>query len=134
MFSFIWIIVGVIILGLYNSFMILDNKTPENDINNKIIKKKWHFCGALLFIYIAITISFVWGIIYIPLVLSTFWMLFAGIVHKIGLKKPFFYIGETAETDVLIKKVFKKKAEFIIIVLKILSLIGSIILVYLKNK
>lgn len=128
MMGIIWILIGVVLMGLYNGLLLLDNKTPENDPNNKDIKDAWHSVGAAIFIYLSTTAWFVWDIAYVPFALSSFWLLFAGIVHKIGLKKPFFYVGTTAKTDILLRKLFPKNPELGSAILKSTLLVMSLII------
>ena len=104
----IWILIGATLMGLYNGLLLLDDKTLETDPKNKEIEESWHFVGATIFIYLTVTAWVFWGIEYIPFALSSFWVLFAGIVHKVGLKRPFFFVGTTAKTDILLIKLFPK--------------------------
>lgn len=129
MLAFIWILIGVALLGVYNGLLILDDRTPENDSSNKEIEKGWHFIGAGIFLYLAVTACKMWGWPYIPLTLSLFWSLFAGLVHIIGLKKGFFFVGTTAKTDILLRKIFKKNPEVGSAILKALAVILSAILI-----
>lgn len=131
MIPFIWILVGVVLLGFYSGLLLLDDKTPENDPSNKEIERDWHFVGAAIFCYLAITAWIAWGVGYAPLTLSSFWLIYAGIVHKVGLKKPFFFVGTTAKTDILLRKIFKKNPETGSAILKILVFILSGILLFL---
>ena len=128
MIGLIWSLIGVILLGFYNGLLLLDDKTSENDPSNKEIEEEWHIVGAAIFCYIAITAWMIWGIEYVPFVLSSFWTIFAGIVHVIGLKKQFFFVGTTAKTDILIRRVFPKNPEIGSAILKCLSMILSILL------
>lgn len=121
----------VISLGLYNGFLLLDDKTDENNPINKSLEKKWHFVGAYLFLSLSMTIYFFtkeWT--YILFVLSSFWLIFGGIVHKIGLNKPFFYVGTTASTDRLLRYISPKNPEKLSFILKLLTFIFSIILLW----
>lgn len=129
--AFLWIIVGVVLLGFYNGLLLLDDKTPEDDPSNKKIQDKWHFVGAAIFVYLAATASMVWGIQYAPLTLSLFWSLFAGIVHIVGLKKHFFFVGTTEITDILLRKVFKKDPTVGSAIVKSLAVIISLIIIYI---
>jgi hypothetical protein len=126
----VWSILGVCLLGIYNALLILDDRTPEEDPKNKEIEGDWHEVGACLFIYLGITAWYSWGIEYAPLIISLFWCLFAGIVHTIGLKKPFFFVGTTAKTDQLIRKIFKKKPEVGSGILKIVCILLSLVLIF----
>ena len=127
MIPIFWGFIGVILLGLYNGLLLLDDKTSESDPLNTSIETRWHIVGAMIFIYISCTAWLVWGIEYVPFILSLFWSLYAGIVHKIGLKKPFFYVGLTAKTDKILRKFFPKNPELGSGILKILILILSLI-------
>ena len=125
----IWILLGVVLLGFYNGLLLLDDKTPEDDPKNKEIQNKWHFVGASIFLYLGATAWYVWGIQYIPFTLASFWMIFGGIVHRIGLNKPFFYVGTTAKTDILLRKVFSKDPELGSEILKTIAMVLSIALI-----
>lgn len=129
MFGVIWILLGVVLLGFYNGQLLLDDKTPEDDPKNKNIEANWHFVGACIFLYLSITAWYVWGLEYIPFALSSFWVIFAAIVHKVGLNKPFFFVGTTAKTDKLIRWLFPKNPEMGCAILKITTLILSVLAV-----
>ena len=124
-----WLILGVVLIGLYNAYLLKDDKTPESDQINADLEKKWHFIGAGLFMYIGLTFWYVGSVFYIPLALSLFWLLFGGIVHKIGLNKPFFFVGTTAKTDKILRRLFKKNPERGSAILKISVFVLSLFLV-----
>lgn len=128
----IWVLLGVVLLGFYNGLLLKDDKLSEDDPQNKKIESYWHFVGSLIFIYLALTTWYVWDIKYIPLTLSSFWCLFGGIVHKVGLNKPFFFVGTTAKTDKLLRKVFPKNPELLSGIVKIATLVISILFVIFK--
>jgi hypothetical protein len=125
--AIIWVLFGVISLGLYNALLLLDSKTPEGAEKEKI-KKEWHSVGAAIFIYLSVTAWQIWGVEYIPFCLSCFWCLFAGIVHMVGLDKPFFYVGTTAKTDILIRKISPNNPQKISAILKISALVLSLLI------
>lgn len=127
----IWILIGVILLGLYNGYLLLDNYTAEEDPKNISIKNKWHIIGSIIFLYISSTVWYLWGWKYIPFSLSCFWSIYAGIVHKIGLNRSFFFVGTTAGTDKIIRKISSKKPELVSSILKISLLILSVILLFI---
>jgi len=131
MIPIVWILISVILLGFYNGLLLKDDKLSENDPQNKKIELYWHFVGSLIFIYISLTTWYVWDIKYIPLTLSSFWGIFGGIVHKIGLNKPFFFVGTTAKTDKLIRKLFPKNPELLSGILKITLILLSILIIVL---
>ena len=130
MIGIFWILFGVIALGFYNGLLLLDDKTPENDPKNKEIEDKWHIVGAIIFLYISATAWYFWGLSYVPFALSCFWSLFAGIVHRVGLNKPFFFVGTTAKTDILLRKLFPKNPETGSAILKCSVLILSLIILF----
>jgi len=129
MIPIIWILLGVILLGYYNGLLLLDNNTPEDDAKNKQIKNLWHLVGAIIFLYLSGTAWFIWGIKYVPFALSSFWGVYASIVQKIGLNKSPFFVGTTAKTDLLIRKIFSKNPELGSGILKSISLIISVLLI-----
>ncbi len=126
-----WVLIGTILLGAYNAFLIKDGRLPIGDADKPLIEDDWHYIGAGLILYLAATAYVVWGIQYVPFVLSSFWAIFAGIVHTIALKKPFFFVGTTAKTDKLLQKWFPNNAEKASAILKISMLVVSIILIFL---
>jgi hypothetical protein len=128
--NIIWILIGVIIIAFYNALLVLDDKTLNSDTNNIKIKKMWHTVGAVLFLYVAATAWIISGFKYVPFVLSSFWLLFGGIVHVVGLKKPFFFVGTTAQTDIILRKVFSKNPELGSIIVKSLLLLSSVFLIF----
>lgn len=131
MLGIIWILLGVVLLGFYNGQLLLDDKTSEDDPKNKQIELKWHLIGACIFIYLSATTCYLWSWKYVPFSISSFWVIFAAIVHKIGLNKPFFFVGTTAKTDKLIRRFFPKNPEKASAILKITSLILSLLSIIL---
>ena len=131
MIGALWILAGVILLGAYNALLLLDDKTPESDASNSDLEKKWHAIGACIFVYIAATAWIFFGWQYAPFALSCFWCIFAGIVHVIALNKPFFFVGTTAKTDKLLRKLSPNKTELVSAILKLSCLILSTILLFL---
>lgn len=126
--AIIWTLIGAILLGFYNGLLLQDDKMPESDPLNTSVEDKWHIIGAILFIYLAATGWNMYGIVYVPFILSSFWLVFAGIVHKIALKKGVFYVGTQAFTDKIIRKISNKKPELVSAILKSTAFIGSLIL------
>lgn len=127
-----WILLGVILLGFYNGLLLLDDKTPEDDPKNKEIESEWHFLGAAIFLYLAATAWIFFGVKYIFFSLSSFWLIFSGIVHNVGLSKPIFYVGATAKTDKLIRKYFSKNPEMVSAILKVGFFIFSLLIIFLS--
>jgi hypothetical protein len=127
MIGIIWVLFGVVILAYYNALLIIDNNIPDTNSENIKIKERWHFVGAILFIFISITSWYNWGFWYAPLTLSCFWALFGGIVHKVALNRPFFFVGTTAKTDRVLRKIFPNNPQKASAIIKISVLILSII-------
>ena len=134
MIGIIWVLVGVILLGYYNGLLLADDKLPESDPKNKPLELKWHAVGAAIFIYLAATAWYMFGWQYAPFTLACFWTLYGGIVHIVGLKKPFFFVGTTAKTDVMLRKISPNKPEMISAILKLAVLGGSVLLIFLQQK
>ena len=131
-----WILVASLLLALYNAFLIMDGNFPANSPEpfltiKKKIKKAWHITGGIIMLFITITACSIWGIKYAPLCFSVFWLLFAGIVHKVGLMKSFFYVGTTAYSDNLLRKYFPNNPERASAVLKISVTLISLLIVFI---
>lgn len=119
-----WIVlIFTILFGLYNSFLILDKKT-----NNEKYNKYWHITGAAIFVYVSILVLVYIGFWSAITSLMLFWVVFGGIVHIVALKKSFFYVGVTAKTDILFRKLFKKNTELWSGIIKLISLAFSLIM------
>jgi len=131
MIGIIWILIGVVLLGYYNALLLLDNLTLDSDPANGSIKNKWHFIGACIFLYLSATTAWIWGIKYVPFSLSCFWAVFAGIVHMVGLNRPFFYVGTTAKTDILLRKWFPNNPQIGSAIMKIGAIVISLLLITL---
>ncbi len=125
----IWTLIAVILLGFYNGLLLLDDKKLESDPANKGIETKWHMVGAAIFLFISFTAWYVWGWQYIAFGLASFWCIFGGIVHRVGLNKPFFFVGTTAKTDLMIRKFFPKKPELGSAIAKIGILVLSVLII-----
>ena len=117
------VLIFTILLGLYNSFLILDKR-----VNNPKYNKYWHTTGAVIFVYVSILVFIYFGFWAAISSLMLFWVVFGGVVHVVALKKPFFYVGITAKTDILFRKVFKKNTEFWSGVIKSILLASSLIM------
>lgn len=88
-----------VLLGFYNAYLILDDRTPEEDTSNRRLEFIWHLAGGAIFCYFAWLYAGKYGYGAVLYTLANFWLFFAGIVHKVALKKPFFFVGTTAMTD-----------------------------------
>jgi hypothetical protein len=131
MLAIFWLLVGAVLLGLYNALLLKDARTDDNLPENAKVNKLWHLVGFGIMIYLTITSYFIWGVGYILFSWAVFWELFAGIVHTIGLNKPFFYVGTTDWSDQQIRKYFPEKSELASGIMKTTFLVISIIVAIL---
>jgi len=125
----IFTLIGVILLGFYNALLLKEGRTLPDSPDISKISKQWHMVGAAIFLYISIAVGYSFGWKFIPFSLSCFLAIFAGIVHKLGLGKSFFFVGTTAKTDQLLQKWFPNNAEKGSAILKISMLVVSIALI-----
>jgi hypothetical protein len=132
MFNIFWILLGISLLGLYSALMLKDDKTPETDPSNKKLENQWHFVGAAFFCYFAVSLWFLFGFHYVPFCLSSFWLIFGGIIHKVALKQEFFFVGTTAKTDIFLRKLFPTSPTAGSALLKVSCFIISTIYLILK--
>jgi hypothetical protein len=127
--AILWVLVGVIFLALYNSFLLIDAWTSDLHPDNKLIKDYWHGLGAAIMLYLSTTAWYLFGLKYFVFMMTNFWVLFGGIVHVFALNRPFFFVGTTAKTDILFRKVFPKNTMFFSGLIK--SIIYLVSLIYL---
>lgn len=111
MLGIVWLLVGAVLLGLYNALQLKDARTDDSLPENAKINKLWHLVGFGIMVYLTITSYFIWGPKFILFSWAVFWELFAGIVHIVGLKRPFFYVGTTDWSDKQIRRFFPVKYE-----------------------
>lgn len=66
--------------------------------------KNWHYWKGInqIVFFSILTFTFGWQLALINSII--FWILFDGIFNKIVLKREFFYVGKTAQTDKTIRK------------------------------
>ncbi len=133
MIGIVWVIIGSVLFGFYNAYLLLDDKTQENSPKNKELEDSWHMLGAAIFSYLSATAWMMFGVEYAPLCLCCFWVIYASIVHKVALKQSFFYVGTSAATDKLFRKVFPKNTETWSGVVKVTCLVASFLIIFLKN-
>lgn len=125
--AILWVLVGVIFLALYNSFLLIDAWTSDINPDNKLIKDYWHSLGAVIMIYLSTTAWYLFGFKYFVFMMTNFWVLFGGIVHVFALNRPFFYVGTTAKTDKIFRKVFPKNTMFYSGLIKSILYLASLI-------
>lgn len=130
MIPLIWTVLGPALLGLYNAYLLLDDKTQESSDNNLSLEKKWKFFGACVFLYTAAGCWMLYGYKYAILSMCCFWTVFSFLVHTIALKKSPFYVGTVAFTDKAFRSLFPKNTEVWSAVLKLLVLAASVVYVF----
>ena len=90
MLATIWILSGLILFGTYNSLMILEGKLPIKTMKD-ILSRILNFVGVMLLAFFCITTCGLFGVKYLPMIFSSYWLLYFGIRNVIGEQKPFFY-------------------------------------------
>lgn len=131
MLAIVWLLVGAVLLGLYNALQLRDARTDDNLPENAKINKLWHLVGFGIMVYLTITSYFIWGSKFILFSWAVFWELFAGIVHIVGLKRHFFYVGTTDWSDRLIRRFFPIKYELASGIVKTTFLVIAILVAIL---
>jgi hypothetical protein len=127
----------MVAMALYNSFLLQDNFTPDNSPLDHKIKLKWHITGGIIFGMIAAGSYYVLDIYFALVVLSLFWLVYAGIVHHYALRVHFFAVGNSAISDRLLQQLsmmLKTSPELISGILKVGFLAVSVTLFILKHK
>lgn len=130
MFNFAHITILFLAFGLYGALLLKDDKMSEDDARNAHLELQWHAVGAFVFLTIAYTFYRFIGVRAVPLSLSTAWLLFAGLVHVVGLGRSFFYVGTTAATDKIqqwLARTLHTSVQLLSAVLKILAYVASIL-------
>jgi hypothetical protein len=133
----IFIILFCLALAMYNSYLIEDSRIEDGTVQDRKSKRAWHCWGAVIFILLAGLGWYVGGWQWTLLTLSVFWLIFAGIVHAIALKKSFFYVGTTAVTDRMIRSMasfLNMKPVVLAAILKISAVVISVIFIILSAK
>jgi hypothetical protein len=102
----LYFVAQAILLGFYNAYLLADNRTADTASEDRRIKARWHFFGAAIHGCNALLGGFVFGWAWALFVLALFWGLYAGIVHKWGLEKPFFFVGSSAASDRLLWRLY----------------------------
>lgn len=123
------LIVAFVFLVLFSVFDALADANIFNDFRGaNDYKKKWHIWqGArqLLFISFAGVYLMSWKFVFLGM--AIFWILHDGILNKVGLNKPFFFVGTTARIDIMMRRVASWMSMDILIfsmILKLIALIG----------
>lgn len=86
-------------------------KTLDTFAQSADMNTNWHRAQAAQQVFVLGAfgvLSGVWQVI--PLGAALFWLLHDGIVNRIGLDRPFFYVGATAWIDRQLQRLFKNPA------------------------
>jgi hypothetical protein len=93
--------------------------------------KKWHIWKGINHLSVYVLIWSLYGFLPMVFFATAFWFGFDILCNVIVLKRPAFYVGQTAQTDLFIKKVaeyIKIKPEYASALIKVLILLILIIL------
>ena len=93
--------------------------------------KKWHFWKGINHLSVYVLVWSLYGFWSMLLFATSFWFGFDILCNVIVLKRPAFYVGKTAQTDLFIRKVaelIKIKPEYTSVLIKILILLILFIL------
>ena len=93
--------------------------------------KKWHFWKGINHLSVYVLIWSLYGFLPMVFFATAFWFGFDILCNVIVLKRPAFYVGQTAQTDLFIRKVaefIKINPEYASALIKVLILIILLIL------
>jgi hypothetical protein len=93
--------------------------------------KKWHFWKGINHLSVYVLVWSLYGFLPMVFFATAFWFGFDILCNVIVLKRPAFYVGKTAQTDLFIRKVselIKIKPEYASALIKVLILLILIIL------
>lgn len=93
--------------------------------------KKWHFWKGINHLSVYVLVWSLYGFMSMLLFATSFWFGFDILCNVIVLKRPAFYVGKTAQTDLFIRKVaelIKIKPEYTSALIKIVILLILFIL------
>lgn len=75
----------------------IENVAAEENVD---YNRRWHQAQALQQGGAIVLLSFIAGTVtFAPLAAALFWVFHDGMVNKVGLKRPWFYVGKTAWID-----------------------------------
>jgi hypothetical protein len=99
----------------------------------KQANKKWHaWQGAVQFAFFASVFPAIVmhpsignALVYVVMYMAFFWIVFDGLLNKIALEKPFFYVGKTATIDSFFQRL--PRPEIAMAIIKFAIFIASLI-------
>jgi hypothetical protein len=93
--------------------------------------KKWHIWKGINHLSVYVLVWSLYGFLSMVFFATAFWFGFDILCNIIVLKRPAFYVGKTAQTDLFIRKIaelIKIKPEYASALIKVLILLILIIL------
>lgn len=135
----IFLLISLLITSIYTLSWVKFQKYQflERDYNivakHKEYSKKWHTWKAVnqgIFFFVMFLV-FGYSITLTNMIF--YWIIFDGFLNITVLKKPFFYVGQTAETDIKVQqlsKFFRISPLYFAFILKIILFVVSILLLF----
>lgn len=134
--AIIIIIIGAAALGTQMVYFLLDDRAPNHTTGDIKLKKRWHWAGGAIHIWMGYVIHLKYGWEYGLLMAAIIWYFFDGAINSYVLHREFWYIGNTAWLDIVQNKLADLigiDARFMSAILKHALLITSIVFLCLKN-
>lgn len=98
--AIILILTGIAALIVQMIYFLLDDRAENHTANDLRLKKRWHWAGGAIHIWMAYAVGEIagdwrWGLLMGALT----WALFDGFINTYVLRREWWYIGETAWLD-----------------------------------
>ena len=103
--AIILIITGLAALIVQMIYFLLDDRSSNQTVADYKLKKRWHWAGGLIHIWMGYTIGRLFGWEWGALMASLTWYFFDGFINTYVLHREWWYIGETAWLDIAQRKV-----------------------------
>jgi hypothetical protein len=142
-YSFVVIITFTVAFAYRNANQFLERRAASNGAAELAFKysTKWHVWQAIIQVLVFCTIAIAnynagYSLMFVGILGALggaiFWLLFDGIVNIVGLKRHFFYVGQTAFMDRMLHK--SKRPELLAALLKSFFILAFIILLFIVEK
>lgn len=103
---YILIITGLAALIIQMVYFLLDDRAANNTAQDRRLKLWWHAAAGAIHIWMGYAVGRIahdWRVGFLMGALT--WLLFDGFINSYVLKKEFWYIGDTAQLDIIQRKV-----------------------------
>jgi hypothetical protein len=102
----ILILTGIAALAIQMVYFLLDDRAANHTAEDRRLKLVWHAAAGAIHIWMGYAVGRIaydwhWGL----LMGSLTWLLFDGAINTWVLHREWFYIGDTAQLDILQRKV-----------------------------